>query len=579
MASKPINPIIQELMDLIQSPDQGHVARQTSQFAHVRDEGTSPHGGFDQNRGHLVPGPVNSPVFGVIARVEPQPLGKIVIHEADPITGAPTGYDIEILHTESQFVAKGDKVQSRQPIGMQGGVGVNGVDKITKQGIPGPPHAHIQVYRGSDPTPLNPLRHLYEYHHPGQPIPPLPEFFPESVPPRPDAPARRDPLLGDDPAAPNTPPGGRGPAAPNRQPSTLPADEFSPPPTAKPRSDVGPLPRRTPPARTPPASDGGLGLRLDGTGSLYFSPPSSPRQFGPFTPPGPGSSGTDILGPRNDSPRYSSIPMVWAPGQVGNGTAPSAAPQAINGNPADRAGGGGGVRTTARQYISGQAGRMAPATAPAYAARAAFPENGTQPIGYLDGANQTGTFDLPASGVPPPRLRPPQAPAVSWPRAPVAPLQQMPQAEPVAPWQADWHNAGDWPHENLPGWTRLQPPTENAFPMSNGVRAVAGGQPPAPQGVAPQPVQNLTTHALRMKGVPEADIGAAINDPAKMKEILNQYFGRRSVIAPGDGSGGFGNQFGQATSADQPDQASMPAAAAPNNYLPFGWAGLQALRR
>ena len=50
-------------------------------------------------------------------------------------------------------------------------------------------------------------------------------------------------------------------------------------------------------------------------------------------------------------------------------------------------------------------------------------------------------------------------------------------------------------------------------------------------------------------GVPEADIGAAINDPETMKGLLNQLYGRRSMIAPGDDRGSFGNKFGQATSA------------------------------
>jgi hypothetical protein len=89
-------------------------------------------------------------------------------------------------------------------------------------------------------------------------------------------------------------------------------------------------------------------------------------------------------------------------------------------------------------------------------------------------------------------------------------------------------------------------------------------------------VQNLTAHALRMKGVPEADIGAAINDPAKMQNLLNQVYGRRSMIAPGDGNGVFGNQLGVATSAGQP---STPAAATLDDYIPFGWAGLPPLFR
>jgi hypothetical protein len=100
--------------------------------------------------------------------------------------------------------------------------------------------------------------------------------------------------------------------------------------------------------------------------------------------------------------------------------------------------------------------------------------------------------------------------------------------------------------------------------------------------MAPQPalpVQNLTTHVLRMKGVPEADIAAAINDPGTMQGLLNQLYGRRSMIAPGDDSWGIYNRATQGSPADQPDQASTPGTATPENYLPFGWAGLQALLR
>jgi hypothetical protein len=82
-----------------------------------------------------------------------------------------------------------------------------------------------------------------------------------------------------------------------------------------------------------------------------------------------------------------------------------------------------------------------------------------------------------------------------------------------------------------------------------------------------------------MKGVPEADIAAAINDPRTMQDLLNQLYGRRSMIAPGDDSGRFGNGADRSTPADQPAQALTPAAIAPENYLPFGWSGLQALLR
>jgi hypothetical protein len=480
------DPIIQELLRRLIRSDPAHAPEIRSPFAKGgpgRKGGSDPHVGLDvvlHNQGEVNGGhPIlTSPIDGQIVGFYPR-VGGIVILGRNPVTG--TLQKLELLHSQTQFFNKDNfpiDVKQGQPVGTMGGVGAP----------KGAVHLHFQVLEEGDPTrtPQNPLKNLFHFVHPGQPVPSLSEFLPDLVLSRRHPPAEQNPPIGNNPPAPSnssptSPPSsntrldGQGPTAPNRQPPALPAGEYSPPPTPNPRSGVGP------PARTPPASDGGLGLRLDGTGSLYFGPQSPPRQFGPFTLPGPGSSGTDILRPRNGSPGNSSIPMVAAPGQAGNGTAPSAAPQPINGNAADQAGGDndiGGAWTTARQWMSGQAGRMAPATAPAYQAPAPFPENGPPPIGYLNGANQTGIFDPAASGVPLPRPRPSHAPAASWPSSPVAPLPQMPQAEPAAPWQADWHDAGDWPHENPPGWAQLQPPTENTFPVSNGVRAVAGGQPP-----------------------------------------------------------------------------------------------------
>jgi murein DD-endopeptidase MepM/ murein hydrolase activator NlpD len=180
------------------------------------------------------------------------------------------------------------------------------------------------------------------------------------------------------------------------------------------------------------------------------------------------------------------------------------------------------------------------------------------------------------AGVP----RPPQAPpAASWPSSPVAPLRLMRQAEPE---YRHWHDAGDSPQQGPPTSVQTKPPTENslsAFP--NGVRDAVDAQPLAPQRLAPPsplPVENLTTRTLRMKGVPEADIAAAISNPATMQDILNQYYGRRS-ITPGNDSRAAYNRAMQGSPAAQPDQASMPAAATPENYIPFGWAGLPALLR
>ena len=169
-----VDPVIQKLMDLIEPPDDGDQASPTSEFGAGRTTGSNPHGGFDMNRGRGVQphGRVTSPVYGRIKEIKPE-LGRIVIEEwHDPISKKPTGYDVEILHTRTRTVKEGDPVKPKDQIGTQGDVGAGR----------GEFHAHIQVYRSGDRTPLNPLRHLFEYHHPGESIPPLPQFEPLQVP-------------------------------------------------------------------------------------------------------------------------------------------------------------------------------------------------------------------------------------------------------------------------------------------------------------------------------------------------------------------------------------------------------------
>ena len=103
----------------------------------------------------------------------------------------------------------------------------------------------------------------------------------------------------------------------------------------------------------------------------------------------------------------------------------------------------------------------------------------------------------------------------------------------------------------------------------------------ASQGMAPPPalpVENLTTRTLRMKGVPEADIAAAIGHPGKMQEVLNQYYGHPAMVPPDDNKA-FYNRVREAVAVNPPDQASTAGAAASENYLPFGWAGLRLLLR
>jgi hypothetical protein len=142
-------------------------------------------------------------------------------------------------------------------------------------------------------------------------------------------------------------------------------------------------------------------------------------------------------------------------------------------------------------------------------------------------------------------------------------------------------------HEN---WKKYQDASLRSFEPSdlssptfpNSVRGVPGGPPLASQRTTPQPalpVQNLTTRALQMKGVPEADISVAVNDPAQMKNLLNRYYGQPPVIPPGGDSGGFGNKMGQFSLADQPGQAPTPTAATTDTYLPLGWSGLPPLLR
>jgi hypothetical protein len=84
-----------------------------------------------------------------------------------------------------------------------------------------------------------------------------------------------------------------------------------------------------------------------------------------------------------------------------------------------------------------------------------------------------------------------------WPRAPVSPVMMAPQAGQFA---------------GLPN--RAQALTGNPFAES------------------PRPAaQNLTARALRMKGVPEAEIAAAIDSPDLMKQFINLDYGPASAGA------------------------------------------------
>jgi hypothetical protein len=88
--------------------------------------------------------------------------------------------------------------------------------------------------------------------------------------------------------------------------------------------------------------------------------------------------------------------------------------------------------------------------------------------------------------------------------------------------------------------TRLFGPTPSRIADSGPAAAVDGrtGRP-ASTG------QSLTVQALRMKGVPDTDIVAAVNDPAHMKVLLNRLYGGGQTTAPGDDESGFAGSAGR----------------------------------
>jgi hypothetical protein len=127
--------------------------------------------------------------------------------------------------------------------------------------------------------------------------------------------------------------------------------------------------------------------------------------------------------------------------------------------------------------------------------------------------------------------------------------------------------------------------TDGANQAGTFAPSVADGtrlQPSGPLSILSQPppaARNLTKHVLRMKGVPDADIGTALNDPSQMRDLLNQLYGRRPMIAPDANEDGFTGNAGRGPLADQPEQATTQRAATPDTYLPFGWAGLPPFQR
>jgi hypothetical protein len=103
-----------------------------------------------------------------------------------------------------------------------------------------------------------------------------------------------------------------------------------------------------------------------------------------------------------------------------------------------------------------------------------------------------------------------------------------------------------------------------APPPAGTMPATMGGAPP-PQW----PVPNLTMQALRMKGVPEAHIAAAFDDPALMRQLINRTFGPASAATnpPPDPIGIGGDSQRDAWAGDAP-RTSMNSTGSPADGPP-----------
>lgn len=102
-------------------------------------------------------------------------------------------------------------------------------------------------------------------------------------------------------------------------------------------------------------------------------------------------------------------------------------------------------------------------------------------------------------------------------------------------------DAADQPSTGLPTWAQA--------------RAVN----PSPGFPAP-PSQNLTVRALRMKGVPDADIAAAINTPTTMRQLINHVYGADSAEAAAGTDALSSGRTQAAPPAPRLGQSKMPQA-------------------
>jgi hypothetical protein len=143
----------------------------------------------------------------------------------------------------------------------------------------------------------------------------------------------------------------------------------------------------------------------------------------------------------------------------------------------------------------------------------------------------------------------PQGPAPKIPpTVPNGPYYRSPAQSPSP--SAPWKNIPSSPPAPRPS----APDGRDQVPQSNN-RAISG--PPT------RMLRNQTVDVLRMKGIPDADIAAAISDPGQMMALLNQLYGRHPAPANAGGNEvanrDDGNRF-----AGRPDRDAAPNAAAPD---------------
>lgn len=134
----------EDVLNIMLPEQSGVSAHITGHYGEHRAKG--PHGGSDfnyvggQNGINLTNPTIHSPVSGEVTFVGGQ-YGTIKIRDAE-------GNSHQILHTESQAVAVGDRIEIGDPIGTMGGRGPNGASQYAQ-------HVHYQL-KDSDGNLLNP---------------------------------------------------------------------------------------------------------------------------------------------------------------------------------------------------------------------------------------------------------------------------------------------------------------------------------------------------------------------------------------------------------------------------------------